>query len=159
MSSAMGLTPDDEARLGPDRATRIRTFRLVLSLAQRMRNLMDARLREDGLTTQQAALITIVDAMGEPSLSEVAREFGTTHQNARQVADSLERKGFLRIVADPRDARVRRLHTTERSHAYWRQRSAADQDHVAEWFDDLTPEEVATLFALLDRVSRSLLEI
>lgn len=155
MSRLMGLSPEDEARLGPDGATRVRTFRLVLSLAQRMRTLVDARLRDDGLTTQQAWLISIVDGLGSPSLSEVAREFGTTHQNARQVADSLERKGFLRIVADEHDARVRRLHTTERSHAYWRRRSAGDQEHVAGWFDDLSADEVTTLFNLLGRVSRS----
>jgi len=154
--NAMGLSPEDEARLGPDRATRVRTFRLILTVAQRMRTSMDKRLRADGLTTQQAALISIVDTLGTPSLSDVSRRLGTTHQNARQIADALERKGFLRIATDPGDARVRRLHTTERSRAYWLRRSATDQDHVVDWFDGLSTAEVTTLFNLLDRVTGNL---
>lgn len=156
MSSSMGLSPQDAERLGPDRATRVRTFRLVVNLAQRMRTAMDQRLRPDGLTTQQAALISTVDALGTPSLSEVARWLGTTHQNARQIADALERKEFIRITVDPGDARVRRLQTTERSRKYWQGRSAADQDHVTEWFDGLSPAEVTTLFDLLYRINQNL---
>jgi DNA-binding MarR family transcriptional regulator len=153
----MGLPPEDEARLGPDGATRVRTFRLVLHLAQQMRTRMDARLRSGGLTTQQAALISIVDSLGTPSLSEVAHGLGSTHQNARQIADALQRKGFLRIVPDPADARVRRLHTTARSRAYWQRRSNADQDHVVGWFDGLSQAEVRTLFELLYRVTGNVL--
>lgn len=155
-SPHLGLTDDELASLGPDGAVRIQTFRLIIVLAQRMRTLMDQRLRPDGLTTQQAALITAVDAVGGPSLSEAARALGTTHQNARQIADALVRKGFLRLAADERDARVRRLHTTERSHDYWRQRSASDQEHVLEWFADLSPTEAAALFDLLTRLAASL---
>jgi DNA-binding MarR family transcriptional regulator len=152
----MGLPPGEAERLGPDRATRVRTFRLVITLAQRMRTAMDQRLRPDGLTTQQAALISTVDALGTPSLSEVSRHLGTTHQNARQIADALERKGFVRITVDPGDARVRRLATTERNREYWQGRSAADQDHVVEWFDGLSPAEMKTLFALLHRINQNL---
>jgi DNA-binding MarR family transcriptional regulator len=152
----MGLSPEDEARLGPERATRVRTFRLILNLAQRMRTSMDKRLRADGLTTQQAALISIVDSLGTPSLSDVSRWLGTTHQNARQIADALERKGFVRITADAEDARVRRLRTTERSRTYWRRRSATDQEHVVDWFAGLSSAEVTTLFDLLYRITQNL---
>jgi DNA-binding MarR family transcriptional regulator len=152
----MGLSADEASRLGPDAAVRIRIFRLILAIAQRMRTVMDQRLRPDGLTTQQAALITIVDACGTPSLTQVARFMGTTHQNARQIADALERKGFLRIVADERDARVRRLHTTERSHAYWQRRSDADQQHVLTWFAEMADQDAAHLFELLMQLYGSL---
>lgn len=151
-SEEMGLSAAEARRLGQEGAQRVRTFRLVLALAQQMRTAMDKRLRADGLTTQQAALITVVDALGIPSLSEVAHGLGTTHQNARQIADALERKGFLRIEHDSADGRVRRLRTTTRSHTYWEQRSPADQDHVVAWFDGLTHNEVTTLFDLLARV-------
>jgi DNA-binding MarR family transcriptional regulator len=140
------------ARLGPDGTARVMVFRLILALAQRMRTLMDQRLKADGLTTQQAALITVVSALGAPKLSQVARQLGTTHQNTRQIAEALERKGFLRIFADSDDRRVRRLQVTRRSEAYWRGRSDADQDHVTTWFADLTPEQVADLLATLRRL-------
>jgi Fur family transcriptional regulator, stress-responsive regulator len=108
----LGVSRDAEAELGEGNAKRIRLFRLVLMVAHSMRTRMDEALRGDGLTTQQAALITAVEAMGSPSLTQAAAVLGTTHQNSRQVADALVRKGFLRIVQDPQDGRVRRLVTT-----------------------------------------------
>jgi DNA-binding MarR family transcriptional regulator len=151
---SLGLDESEAARLGPDRATRIRTFRLIVLLAQELRTLMDQLLRADGLTTQQAALITAVEAIGSPSLSQAAGVLGTTHQNAKQIATALERKGFLRIDSDDGDRRVRRLVTTARSRSYWRQRSPSDYEHVLGWFADLSESEAETLFELLLRVER-----
>lgn len=153
MSREMGLGPAEAAALGADAAVRIRTFRLIIVLAQQLRTLMDQRLRADGLTTQQAALITVVDALGEePKLSEVAAGLGSTHQNAKQLAAALQRKGFVEFVPDPADRRVRRVRTTERSRAYWAQRTPEDQRYVLEWFAGLSAEDARTLFALLERV-------
>ena len=95
---------------------------------------------------------TVVDLLGTPSLSQAAAALGTTHQNARQLADALQRKGFLQISTDQADARVRRLSTTAKSTSYWRDRSAADQQQVLDWFGDLTPAEAQTLFDLLAKV-------
>jgi DNA-binding MarR family transcriptional regulator len=155
-SETLGLGGRDAAVLGPGGATKVRTFRLIVVLAQRLRTLMDEVLREDGLTTQQAALITVVESMGSPSLSQAAAVFGTTHQNARQVAAALERKGLLRIVADERDGRVRRLVATDRSRALWERRSGSDQQQVVDWFSALSESEAATLFELLLRLEGSL---
>jgi hypothetical protein len=47
---------------------------------------------------------------------------------------------------------VRRLSTTVKSESYWRDRSAADQQQVLDWFGDLTPAEAQTLFELLAKV-------
>jgi DNA-binding MarR family transcriptional regulator len=151
---SLGLTEEDAARLGEDGAVRVRTFRLIVVVAQELRTLMDQLLRPDGLTTQQAAMITVVDLLGTPSLSQAATALGTTHQNARQLADALERKGFLQITADQADARVRRLSTTAKSSSYWQDRSAADQQQVLDWFSDLTPAEAQILFELLAKVER-----
>ena len=150
--SNLGLGDEEAAALGPDAATRIRSFRLIVLLSQQLRTLMDQLLRADGLTTQQAALLTIVDAIGRPSLSEVAGAFGTSHQNAKQIAVALERKGFLRIVVDDDDRRVRRLETTARNREVWARRSATDQERVLEWFAELSADEARTLFQLLLRL-------
>ena len=150
----LGLSEGDAVRLGEDGAVRVRTFRLIVLLSQELRTLMDQLLRGDGLTTQQAALITIVDMLGTPSLSQAAAALGSTHQNVRQLADALGRKGFLHVSTDDRDARVRRLRTTDKSRSYWAGRSAADQERVLTWFADLTPDEARKLFELLTKVER-----
>ncbi len=122
--SDLGLPDQEAAALGEDGATRIRLFRIIVLLAQELRTLMDQLLREDQLTTQQAALITIVDTLGQPSMKQAATALGTTHQNIKQLASSLARKGFIRFLEDPTDARVRRLATTAKSHSTWQRRSA-----------------------------------
>ena len=130
-------------------ATRVRIFRLVILLAQELRTLMDKLLREDGLTTQQAALLTVIGISNAPSLTEAATMLGTTHQNVKQLASSLERKGFVRIVDDESDRRVRRLLATEKSDATWRRRSRSDQQRVLDWFSGLSDEQAESLFQLL----------
>ncbi len=155
MTETFGLGEDEAAALGADGATRIRTFRLIVVLAQELRTLMDQLLRPDGLTTQQAALITVVGAMGRPSLSAAAAALGTTHQNAKQLASALERKGFMRFVPDGQDGRIRRLITTPKSGRYWRGRSGSDQRRVLEWFSALTEEDARALFHLLLRLQAS----
>jgi DNA-binding MarR family transcriptional regulator len=150
----LGLSALDAARLGDDGALRVRTFRLIVLLAQELRTLMDQLLRGDGLTTQQAALITVVDMLGTPSLSQAATALGSTHQNVRQLADALGRKGFLQVSTDKRDGRVRRLRTTDKSRSYWAERSAGDQEQVLTWFADLAPDEAQRLFELLMKVEK-----
>jgi DNA-binding MarR family transcriptional regulator len=148
----MGLGEAEAAALGEGGATRVRTFRLILVVAQTMRTMMDDLLRADGLTTQQAALISVAEALSGPSLSSAAAALGTTRQNVKQVARALERKGFLRVVPDVDDARVRRLIVTEKSREHWRGRSGEDQRTVAGWFGVLSDDEAATLFELLSRL-------
>ncbi|BCY05354.1 MarR family winged helix-turn-helix transcriptional regulator [Actinoplanes sp. L3-i22] len=140
--------------LGPDSQLTppVRAFRLALLLGQRLRYLMDDRLRADGLTTQQAALLTAVRALGTPALTEAAAAMGTTHQNAAQLVAALERKGMLRIEPDPADKRRRRLVPTEAGARYWAERDTGDEAAVAEWFAALTPAELATWSALSQRI-------
>ena len=93
-------------------ADAVRCFRLITFVSQRLRYLLDQRLREADLTTQQGFLLTIVGAKQRPSLGEVAEVMSTTHQNVKQIAIALERKGMLHIVTDESDGRVRRLDRT-----------------------------------------------
>src|SRR5688572_12971287 len=96
------LTPEELKAAGPA-ADAVRCFRLISLVAQRLRYRLDQRLREDGLTTQQGFLLTIVRSRGQPTLGEAANAMSTTHQNAKQVAAALERKGMVTIVPDEND--------------------------------------------------------
>lgn len=130
----------------------VRAFRTALVLAQRLRYLMDDRLRADGLTTQQAALLTVVSALDGPSLNEAAAALGSTHQNVAQLVAALQRKKLLRTEPDPADRRRVRLFTTETNQRYWRGRDQADAEAVAQWFAVLSDEEIETFCTLANRI-------
>jgi DNA-binding MarR family transcriptional regulator len=83
----------------------------------------------------------------------------TSHQNARQVATALERKGMLRIVVDADDARVRRLEPTEAGQHGWESRNADDFAAIADWFRTLSPDEQRQLADLMGRLARGLREL
>lgn len=139
------------------RANRIRLFRLVLATAGQLRAELDRTLAPSGVTSQQAALLHCIEAHGTPpTLGEVASTLSMTHQNAKQIASALERKGFLRIEVDEADRRARRLVLTEHHRRFWQARNPGDFDGVERWTSALSDDEVAQLVPLMRRWIRTL---
>lgn len=134
----------------------VRCFRLISFAGQRLRYFLDQRLREDGLTSQQGFLLTVVRMRGRPTLGETAAVMSTTHQNAKQVALALERKGMLKIVTDKDDARIRRLEATKTGKRGWEERNAEDYAAIGEWFATLSRDEQRTLSRLLSRLANAI---
>lgn len=148
-----------ERALAGDAADAVLATRRLLMAAQRLRYLMDQRFRADGLTTQQAALLTVARDLKGPTLAQAAKVMGSSHQNVKQLVTALERKGMLTYDIDPRDARIRRLSPTARSDALWASRDADDFAAVADWFGSLSPADVGQLSDLLDRLETGLRQI
>ena len=140
--------------LDAGQADRIRLFRLLEVSAMQLRSRMDRLLAPQGLTTQQAALLQHIEGQDTPpTISRIAQAMAMSHQNLKQIALALERKGFLRIEVDPADRRARRLVLTERHHAFWRQRNPGDFDQVAAWSAALDDAEVAAVVQSLRRLA------
>lgn len=154
---AKAMSREEARRLGRARAKRLLAIRAVVVLAPRIRSLIDRELAPDGLTTQQAALLTV--ARQRPTLSEAARALASTRQNTKQIVDALVRKGFLELVPDGADQRAVRLEVTSKSDAYWAAREPQHHAPLMRLFDGLSPEAVATcadvLWALVERASES----
>jgi hypothetical protein len=75
-----------------------------------------------------------------------------SHQNVKQIALALERKGFLEIAVDAHDRRGRRLHLTEHHHRFWRQRNPMDFVECS-LTAGLSDKEVATTVKLLKQLT------
>jgi len=146
----IGVALPDETLSAP-----VQAFRLTIALALQLRTLMDRQLADSGVTTQQAALLTVVDLLGRPALTEAARALAMTHQNVKQLALVLERKGLLEILPDANDSRSKRLVTTRRHKAFWARRNADDHASVAQWFAGMKQAEVVQLVKLLAQAMRS----
>jgi DNA-binding MarR family transcriptional regulator len=145
----LGLSEETAKAIGAERAAQIRVFRLLHHLGQQLHFLADHMYREDGITSQQAMLLGVVGALGEPSLTQTAAAFATSHQNVKQIANALVRKGFLEMKPDPEDARVSRLVATAKSRRYFAARDKDDFDRIAVWFSALSKKEVVDLQDLL----------
>ena len=77
-------------------------FNRIFCLGNRMQYVVDTKLQDDGLTAKQFLMIAAIDKLfaAPPSLGEVADVLNTSHQNARQLANQLCKKGFMKIVKD-----------------------------------------------------------
>lgn len=148
----LGLA-DPEA---PD-AQRVLLFRLLVANAHEVRTRMDRLLAESGLTTQQAMLLQVLQGQEEPpTLTQFAALLGMSHQNLKQIAAVLVRKGLVEIRPDPADARVRRLHLTARHRRLWKQRDPGDHAEVAGWSGALSDREVRATVKSLGTLYESL---
>lgn len=135
---------------------RVILFRLLILASGHLRSLMDRRYREDGITTQQAAVLAIAGGTGSPlTQGEVARRLGVSHQNIRQLADSLVSKGLLEIRTDRIDRRAKRLIPTRRVQRLFDRRNADDFAAVASWFSALDDGEVRLLDVALKKLLAS----
>lgn len=143
---------------GADDAQRVLLFRLVLATAHELRIRMDRLLAESGLTTQQAMVMQFLTAEPDPpTLTEFARQLAMSHQNLKQIASALERKGMLEMVPDASDGRVRRLKLTARFRRFWAQRDPDDHAEVVRWTAPLSTKDVRKMVSSLDTLHASLI--
>lgn len=138
-------------------AQRVLLFRLVLATAHELRTRMDRLLAESGLTTQQAMVLQYLAGEPEPpTLTQFARRLSMSHQNLKQIASAMERKGMLALVPDAIDGRVRRLTLTPHFRRFWEQRDPDDHAEVTRWTAALPTKDVRAVVAALDTLHASL---
>lgn len=129
-------------------------FGSLFVTANLLETLLDRAFAPYGITVKQwLLLITITSLFAEPpTVKQVAGAMGTSHQNVKQVALNLEKRGFLRLVKDVKDARVTRLVTTEACRAFSEETSQAGELFMQTAFAGIGAEELMgarnTLMAL-----------
>ncbi|GAA1692597.1 hypothetical protein GCM10009745_42550 [Kribbella yunnanensis] len=95
-------------------------FGILLLLAEQefVRGLR-ASTAEQGFTDQGRSDGFVLRTLGEgpTTISAMAERLEITKQGASQLADDMERRGYVERRPDPSDARVRLLHLTDRGEA------------------------------------------
>jgi len=130
---------------------RIDSFPLLLFLSHRLEYIGDSELKKDDLTTKQYLTVVVIENLYDhsPSISELAQSLSTTHQNIKQIALQLQKKGFIKIERDENDKRTWRLNVTEKNRAYWNSRAKEHEAIVRSFFASLTDTEIQTFSTLL----------
>lgn len=151
----LGLDADRDA----EQAERVLLFRLLLANGMELRTRMDRLLSDSGLTTQQAMVLQVLQGQAEPpTLKQLASSLAMSHQNLKQIAGVLERKGFVEIAPDEQDGRLRRLHLTRKHHQFWKHRNTDDHAEVERWTAALSNAEVRGLVRGLDKLHEALMQ-
>ncbi len=127
---------------------------MVFLVEQRWRYIIEKELENDGLTTKQW-LMAIVISSGfkhSPSIREVADALSTTHQNVKQIAASMEKRGFMAMERDPENKRIIRLTVTPKCHELFKRREVNDKGSILSLFENLSDEEVQALFSIIAKM-------
>jgi DNA-binding MarR family transcriptional regulator len=127
---------------------------MVFMVEQRWRYFIDKDLERDGITVKQWLMSIVITAgfHSPPSIQEVADALSTTHQNVRQIADSMERRGLMEIYRDPDNRRIIRLKITDKCRSLFDSRSENDMKTVLSMFDNLTDDEMKALFGIIAKM-------
>jgi len=110
-----------------------------------MDTLLERDMKEYGVTTKQWFLLVIIESLFDnpPTMKEVAKEMGSSHQNVKQIALKLEQKGLLILEKDKRDARATRLKLTDDSYAFLNKIKCEGTEFTKMLFKDIDKEELA----------------
>jgi DNA-binding MarR family transcriptional regulator len=127
-------------------------FTKIFLLSLKMENIGNNTLKKDQLTIKQFLLIASIESFDEPpSIKEVADKVSTSHQNVKEIADRLEKRGFIKIEMDEKDKRILRLITTEKNARYWESRLDEHEEVIFKIFNPFCDEEIHTFKVLINK--------
>ena len=120
-------------------------FGTLLLTANRMDTMLERELSKFNVTAKQWFMSVIIHSLFDeaPTIKDVARTMGNSHQNVKQVALKLADKGLLTLEKDPKDGRVTRLFMTENSTAFWAQTNEPGEAFMTNLFAGLDEQDLA----------------
>ncbi|NQV41027.1 MAG: MarR family transcriptional regulator [Candidatus Marinimicrobia bacterium] len=121
-------------------------FGMIFLLAQRWQNLGDQELASIGVTTKQWLLLVTLHVFFKvpPTLNQLTQVMGSSRQNVKQLASSLEKSGFLEIFQDASDKRILRFRLTQKNADVWESRVEQDEGYISSLFGDVRLEDIIT---------------
>lgn len=133
-------------------------FGSVQVVANQMDTLLERELKEHNLTTKQW-LLTIIVANTfdhDPTIKEVAKGMGSSHQNVKQVALKLAQKGFVVMEKDPLDARITRIKLTDAVASFGKSSQQKSEIFSEKLFAGITSEELAMTRSAMAKLLKNL---
>ncbi|HEY3422375.1 MAG TPA: MarR family transcriptional regulator, partial [Methanocellaceae archaeon] len=74
------------------------------------------------------------------------------HQNVKQIAASMERRGLMTMERDEKNKRIIRLKITDKCQAVFKNREENDVKAIFCMFENLSDEEIKALFGAIAKV-------
>jgi MarR family transcriptional regulator, transcriptional regulator for hemolysin len=136
-------------------------FGSLFILANRVDTLLERVLQKYNISSKQWFLSICVASLFEkdPSLKELAKESGTSHQNVKQVALKLQEKTLFELYKDPKDARTTRVKLTENSTEFWKSTDPDSDVFMKDLFKNISEEEFNVVRKVFSKLSENLVEM
>lgn len=129
-------------------------FGALLLVGNKMDTLLERVLKKHGITAKQWFMLLIINNLFEhpPTLVEVAKEMGSSHQNVKQVALKLEEKGMIRLVKDKRDKRITRIIITEKNNVLWKQLENDGNMFMDAFYFEIDKEIISSTKSCIEKI-------
>ena len=129
--------------------------------ANRLDTIMERNFAEFGVTTKQWFLSIVVDRLFEdpPTMKQAAYAMGSSHQNIKQLALKLSKKGLLRLDKDEQDARLTRLSLTPEGQQLWHTVRLQRDPFQERLFEGISAEELKTVRGVMERLLHNIDEM
>ena len=125
----------------------------VLHTSSVLESRVEAKLADIGLSLAKLAALHRLSEAGESlPLGQLAERLSCVKSNVTQLVDRLEADGLVSRAADPNDRRSRLAVLTDAGRDAYRQGRQIQVDAEQALFGALTPDESATLHALLAKL-------
>jgi DNA-binding MarR family transcriptional regulator len=118
----------------------------IFALSNRLQTLGDKL--PDYMTIKQWFLIAVISKSENNTLTigQLATIIGSSHQNIKKMAISLQKQGFLTLNKNPSDARSVVISLTEHCIDYFKQRSHIEEMFLNAVFQDFGEEYIDGLY-------------
>ncbi|MFD6356130.1 MarR family winged helix-turn-helix transcriptional regulator [Nocardia tengchongensis] len=106
-----------------------------------MRSAIGEELEDFGLTTSQYATLMMTQRQPGKSVSDIARDVGSTRQAANEMLAGLEKADLIERRPHPTDRRTHQIFVTDAGRSLYERAHAAVERREAELEADFTPEQ------------------
>lgn len=102
------------------------------------------------------AIICINMCKEAPTVRELSEIMGSSHQNVKQILLKLEKKGFVSILADPKDKRKQRIVLTDYCRDFCQKNDEMSGKIIREMFDGIDEEQLKITIATIIQMENNL---
>lgn len=104
---------------------------------------------------QYFTIICIRLCKENPTINEIARLMGSSHQNVKQLLLKLEKRGYITIIQDENDRRKQRIILTEDCKKFWKKYERGSERIIASIFEGIEEDQIMTTIQTIIKMQKN----
>lgn len=134
-------------------------FGLFFAFHNRLQAVGDSFYEE--ITCKQFFLLACMNLYVDeaPTAMELAKTMGCSRQSVREILNSLEKKGFVCLKADPEDRRKQRIFLTEKAKAMAERYREKEAVFMKQLYVGVADADIECVYEVLSHIENNLKEI